>query len=177
MQKQLFSIALFLFLLSCSRNEKDFDSFEYSFGGFRSTKFSIKFTESDTLFLREHWNVVERHGITYPKDKTNYIAILSQEQRNQLSELLKKINFKNLKSEYYEAYNDGSAYQIIFKKDNLSKTVFVHSHNTPKELDSLSNWIWKTKMNLKLIKTNREFVFKSIDAIFPTPPPPPPLKK
>lgn len=176
MKRLIFIILILILLISCSKEEKDFDSFEYSYGGTFSTLFSIKFTENDTVFIREHWNVSERYGKKFPKAKTNYFAILTKEQRNQLSELLKKIDFKKIKSEYYEDYLDGSAYQIIIKKDTLNKTVFVHSHKVPKELDSLSNWIYIIKENLKLTKTNKKFDFKSIDAIFPPPPPPPPIR-
>lgn len=177
MKRQLFIIAVLTLLISCSKNEKDFDSLEYTFSGTFSTLFLIKFTENDTVFLREHWNVSERYGKKFPKAKTNYFAILTKEQRNQLSELIKKIDFKKIKSEYYENYCDGSAYQIIIKKDSFKKTVFVHSHKVPKELDSLSHWIYVTKENLKLIETNKEIDFKNIYKIFPTPPPPPPIKK
>jgi hypothetical protein len=177
MKRKLFFILLLTLLISCSKNEKDFDSLEYTYKGTFSTLFLIKFTESDTIFLREHWNVSERYGKKFPKAKTNYFAILTKEQRNQLSELLEKIDFTKIKAEYYQDYCDGSAYQIIIKKDNFKKTVFVHSHKVPKELDSLSNWIYVTKENLKLIETKKEIDFKSIERIFPPTPKPPPIKK
>jgi hypothetical protein len=177
MKKQIFNIFILTLFISCSKKEKDFDSFEYSYGGTFSTLFSIKFTENDTIFLREHWNVSERYGKKFPKAKTTYYAILTKEQRNQLSELLKKIDFKKIKTEYYEDYCDGSSYQIIIKKDTLKKTVFVHSHSVPKELDTLSHWIYITKENSNLIETNKKFEFKSVDGIMPPPPPPPPIKK
>jgi hypothetical protein len=172
MKRKLFFILLLTLLISCSKNEKDFDSFEYSYGGTFSTLFSIKFTENDTIFLREHWNAKERSdGKKFPKEKTNYFAILTKEQRNQLSELLKKIDFKKLKSEYHQDYVDGTAYQIIIKKDNFKKAVFVHSNKVPKELDSLSHWIYITKENLKLIETSKNFDFESVNGILPPPPP------
>lgn len=177
MKRQIFIISILTLLISCSKKEKDFDSLEYTFRGTFSTVFLIKFTESDTVFLREHWNVSEKYGKKFPKAKTNYFAILTKVQRNQLRELVKKIDFKKIKSEYYEDYNDGSAYQIIIKKDNFKKTIFVHSHKVPKELDSLSQWIYITKENLKLIESDKAFDFKNIDRVFPPPPPPPPIKK
>ena len=177
MKKRLFIIALLTILVSCSKREKDFDSFEYSYGGTFSTVYSIKFTENDTIFLREHWNASEIFDSKkIPKEKTNYFAILTKQQRNQLSELLSKIDFRKIKSEYFEDYSDGSAYEIIIKKDTFKKTVFVHSHNAPKELDSLSRWIYITKGNLKLIETDKKLNFESIKGIMP-PPPPPPIKR
>ena len=175
MKKQIFNILILTILFSCSKKDKDFDSFEYSYSGTFSTVFSIKFTENDSVFLREHWNASERYGgPKFPKAKTNYFAIITKEQRNQLSELLNRIDFKKINSEYFEDYSDGSAYQIIIAKNNVKKTVLVHSHSVPKELDSLSKWIYKTKQNLKLIEINKEFDFESIHGILP--PPPPPIK-
>ncbi|MNX54780.1 hypothetical protein D3C86_855230 [compost metagenome] len=175
MKRQLLIITLFVLLNSCSKKEKDFDSFEYSYSGTFSTVFSIKFTENDTIFLREHWNAGERSdNIKFPKAEKNYFAILTKEQRNQLGDLLKKIDLKKINSHYFENYADGDAYQLIIKKDTMKKTVFVHSYNVPKELDTLSNWIYKTKENLKLIETNRKLYFRSLKELLP---PPPPLPK
>lgn len=174
MKNQLFVIIILSVLISCSKKEKDFDTFEYSYGGTFSTLFSIKFTKNDTIFYREHWNNYEStDSIRIPKAQTNYFAILTREQRNQLSELLNRINFKKIDSEYFEDYSDGSSYQLIIKKDNLRKTVFVHSHKVPKDLDSLSNWISTIKRKLQLIETNKKFNFKSINRILPPPPPTP----
>lgn len=178
MKKEIFIISILVLLISCSRKEKDFDSFEYSYSGTFSTLFSIKFTENDTIFLREHWNASERSdNKKFPKAQTNYFAILTKKQKNQLSELLKKIDFKNINPEYSEDYSDGSSYQLIIEKGSSKKTVFVHSHKVPKELDSLSNWIYITKENLKLTETKKELTFKSINRILPPIPPPPPIKK
>jgi hypothetical protein len=80
MKRQLFIMFILTLLISCAKKEKDFDSFEYSFGGTFSTLFSIKFTENDTIYLREHWNVSERYGKKFPKAKTNYYAILTKDR-------------------------------------------------------------------------------------------------
>lgn len=57
---------------ACSEKEKDFDSLEYSFYGTFSTFFSIKFTQSDTIFLKEHWNSGRNGYISFPKADRNY---------------------------------------------------------------------------------------------------------
>lgn len=177
MKQKIFIICISIFLISCSEKEKDFDSFEYSYGGTFSTLFSIKFTEFDTVYMREHWNSGRYQNGTFPKVKTNYFALLNTQQRNELSSLLKKINFKKIDFEYFQNYCDGSAFQLIIRKGNFEKKVFVHSHKIPKELDSLSRWINNTKRNLKLIEINTVLEFKSIEGILPPPPPPPPVKK
>ena len=132
MKRQLLIIFILILLISCTKKEKDFDSLEYTYSGTFSTLFLIKFTENDTVFLREHWNVSERYGKKFPKAKTNYYAILTRAQRNQLSDLIKKIDFKKIKSEYYEEYFDGRAYQIIIKKGDFKKKFLFIAIKSPK---------------------------------------------
>lgn len=172
MKQKIFIICISIFFISCSEKEKDFDSFEYSFAGTFSTVYSTKFTDSDTVFMREHWNSGRYENGKFPKERTNYFALLNIQQRNELSELLQKINFKKVDSEYFENYSDGSAFQLVIKKGNFEKKIFVHSHKIPKELDSLSSWINYTKRKLKLTETNREFEFKSVEGLLPPPLPP-----
>ena len=173
MKIQFYIIFILLVSVSCSKKEKDFDSFEYSYGGTFSTVFSIQFTNNDTLYLREHWNAGERSdGKKFPKEQTNYFALLTKNQRSELSDLINRIDFGKIKSEYFQDYEDGSAYQLIIEKEDLKKTIFVHSNSVPKELDSLANWIYNTKENLELKETNKEFDFQSINGILSPAPPP-----
>ncbi|WP_449403979.1 DUF6438 domain-containing protein [Flavobacterium croceum] len=108
----------------------------------------------------------------YPKAETNYFAIINDSQRKELTELIKKIDFRKIDSEYYENYLDGSAFQIIIRQGKFEKKVFVHSRKIPKELKSLSDWIIKIKQNLKLTRTDKNLQFKSKNGILPPPPPP-----
>jgi hypothetical protein len=171
------TLTLFLMvLISCSKKEKDFDSFEYSFAGTFTTVFSLKFTDSDTIFLREEWNIGRNEDCKLPKPKTNYFAILTEQQKREFISLLKNVDFTKINSEYFQDYLDGSAYNIIIRKDGFEKKVFVHSYKIPKELDTLSSWINITKQNLKLTKTNKQLKFESAFGMLP-PPPPPPVKE
>ena len=89
MKSNLFVLFIVLLFFSCTKQAKDFDSFEYSFAGTFTSVFTIKFTDNDTIFLREHWN---RESIenNYPKAKTNYFAILSSKQKSELHKIIKK---------------------------------------------------------------------------------------
>lgn len=178
MKRQLFIILFLTLLLSCSEKERDFDSLEYSYGDTFSTVYSIKFTENDTVYLREHWNGVEMLGTPkIPKEKTNYFAVLSEGQRNQLTELVRTIDFNEINSEYYQDYEDGSSYQIIIKKDSFKKTVFVHSDSVPQKLERLSKWINEIKNTLKLIETSSQLEYESMNGFMSPPPPPPPMRR
>ena len=173
MKLRIIIILSLTLLISCTKKESCFDSIEYSFGGTFSTVFSLKFTDNDSVFLREHWN---NGNIVYPKAGINYFAIINESEKNELTSLIKKIDFRKIDSEYYENYLDGNTFQIIIRKGKFEKKVLVHSHKIPKELKSLSDWINNTKQNLKLTKTNKNLSFKSAFGILP-PPPPPPIEK
>jgi hypothetical protein len=172
MKLKLIIIVVFITIISCKRKEEVFDVLEYSYAGTFSTVFSLKFTESDTIYLREHWNKEWEENIKYPKAKTNYFAIITEQQKNELRNLVEKIDFKKIETEYYENYSDGSSFEIIIKKGKFEKKVNVHSYKIPSELDTLANWINETKDNLKLTKTNKKLIFKSANGVLPPPPPP-----
>ncbi len=165
-------ILIFTFFLSCNKN--NYDEFEFSYGNIFETDFSIKFTQNDSIYLRENWSLNDiNDDIPYPKSKTNYIAILTRKQKEKLNTFLNKIDFKKLDTAYFERYEDGEHYMLYFKKNDFEKTIYVHSHHSPKELDSLANWIVDVKRNLKLKKTNKVLEFKS--KFYSIPPPPPPI--
>jgi len=170
-------ITIFIFIsllfLGCSKKEKEFDSLEYSYGGTFSELYSLKFTESDTVYVYQEW--IGRHinnSISLLKEKTQYYGIINPEEKLKLYNYIEKINLFKYKSEYYEHYLDGSCYAIAIKKDNKSKTIFAHSHETPKEIDSIAGWINKIKKNLILKETKKHLNYKTSESVFPPPPPP-----
>jgi hypothetical protein len=175
--KNLFIIIILnLLFLSCTKKEKVFDSFDYSFAGTFSEVYSIKFTQSDTVYVRYHWigrNFDDTTSV--PKENTTYYGILNSEEKSNLFDYIQQVNLFKYKSEYFENYSDGSSYGINIKKDSKSKTVFVHSHKTPKEIDSISHWIGRIKTNLKLKEIQKNVNFESSKGLLP-PPPPPPIK-
>lgn len=85
--------------------------------------------------------------------------------------LIKKVNFSKINAEYFENYSDGSAFNIIIKQGDFEKKILVHSYKIPKELDSLSNWIYFTKSKLKLTKITKKLNFESVKVLLPPPPP------
>ncbi|MDW8850158.1 hypothetical protein SD960_08660 [Flavobacterium sp. MMLR14_040] len=171
------AIFLSLSLLSCNEKNKAFDSFDYSFSGTFSELYSIKFTESDTVFVRQYW--IRRRfndSISKPQNNTNYYALINQKEKLKLFDYIAKINLFKYKSEYYKDYCDGSEYAINIEKDFKSKIIFVHSYEAPKKLDSLSLWINNIKQSLLLKETKKELFFGSAEVTMPPiPPPPPPL--
>lgn len=176
--KQSIIIFTSLLLFSCSKKEKTFDSLEYSYGGTFSELYSLKFTDNDTVYIYQEWIAKDfDDSISEPKRKTQYYGIINPEEKLKLYNYIDKVNLFKYKSEYYENYLDGSCYAIAIKKDNKSKTIFAHSHETPKEIDSIAGWINKIKKNLILKETKKHLIYKTSESVFPPPPPPPPIQK
>ena len=173
------SIIIFisLFFLSCTEKKKVFDSFDYTFSGSFSEDYSVKLTQSDTVYIVYHWiGRSFNDSNSRPKENTNYYGVLNSEERIKLFNYIEKVNLFKYKSEYFENYFDGSCYGINIKKDSKSKTVFIHSHKAPKEIDSISIWINNIKQKLTLKGTKKELFYESAKVTLPPlPPPPPPL--
>lgn len=165
-------IMLFGFF-SCEIKEKQksFDEFDFTFTDIFSTHFSIKFTEGDTVFIREHWSV---EGKGMPISMTNYISVLKHSDRLKLDFLIKEANFQTLDTNYYEEYSDGFESKFYIKNDGTSKLISLHSYNAPKKLDSLNNWIVELKRGLKLNRIKDKLQFNSL--FLPPEPPPPPYR-
>ena len=174
-------IILIVSFLSCSKKENSdnkFKYFEFSYNDTFGSCFSIKATPNDSIYIREHWNAYDIWDSTHiPKEKTNYIAVISKTDRKQLMKLITQTQLKKYDSIYDENFADGMTYIFYINKDSIQKSIYIHSYknNVPKELDSLGKWIYNWKKKAKLIQTDKKLTFKSSKYILP-PPPPPPIK-
>lgn len=179
MKKIALLITITAILFGCKKEEAPakFKYFDFSYNNTFETCFSVKFTPNDSVYIREHWNGNNAFdSANIPRIKTNYIALISKEDKKALIELISKTQLKKYKSEYYQDYSDGEYYIFYIDKDSIKKSIAIHSHKNdiPKDLDSLANWIYTWKKKVKLIETNKKLDFFSSKYILP--PPPPPLK-
>lgn len=166
-------------LFSCAEKNEEKNSlkyFEFSFDNTFETCFTLIYKPNDSIYIQEHWSYNDLNdSVKFPKSKTNYSAKISFEGEKKLIKLVSELNLKNLESKYFEKYSDGITYSIFVEKDSTTKLINVHSHNVPKEIDSLENWIYKFKKNLVLYKTEKKLNSKTENYVLPPPPPPPPL--
>lgn len=179
MMKRVLLITTALIFFACKKEETSpkFKYFDFSFSNTFETSFSVKFTPNDSVYLREHWNSrTVFDSTTIPKTQTNYIALITKEDKKTLIDLISKTQLKKYDSTYYENYSDGRFYTFYIDKDSIKKSIAIHSYkdDVPKELDSLAKWIYIWKKNIKLIKTNKNLTFFSSKYVLP--PPPPPIK-
>ena len=89
-------------------------SFDFSYDDVFSTCFSIKFTEGDTVFVRQHFTDSDT-----PPINTNYYAVLSKRDRNALDSMMNRTNYLQFDSLYYQSYEDGTHYQFCFETDSI----------------------------------------------------------
>ena len=182
MQSKTNKIIVILFLLaliSCNRKREEANPikyFEFSYDDTFGSSFTLVYKPKDSLYIRQHWSACEIFdSLKIPKGKTNYSAKINVGDEQNLISLISKLKLKKLKNEYFEDYSDGRTYAILIDKDSITKLIKVHSHNAPKELDSLAGWIYKLKVKLKLTKTEKKLKLKSAKYVLPPPPPPPPF--
>ena len=177
--KFFFLVATFsLKLISCENskpvNKKMmFNQFDFSYNDFFSTCFSIKFTQGDTVFIRQHWASAFSDSL---KSNKNYRAILSDPERERLDSFLIKMKFATYDTSYYESYQDGHYYEFFINKDTLKKTIFVHSDSIPNELKDFGYWIVATKKKLRLVEIDTTLEFGSLKYFLPPSVPPPTIK-
>lgn len=177
--KLFFIIAAFSLALTSCDNPKSagkkimFHQFDFSYNDFFSTCFSIKFTQGDTVFIRQHWASAFFDTL---KSNKNYRAILSNPERARLDSFLTKMVFVSYDSSYYEYYEDGHYYEFFINKDTFQKTIFVHSDSIPNELKDFGYWIVATKKKLRFIEIDTTLDFGSLKYFLPPSVPPPTIK-
>lgn len=177
--KFLFFLSLIsLLILSCD-NQKHFDrqrsfkSLDFSYNDVFSTCFSIKFTQSDTVFIKQHFASIFSDT---SKSNTTYFSLLSNSDRTKLDSFLKKIDLPHFDTLYYQPYQDGIDYQFYFANDTIKKNIRVHSDSVPLPLESFRIWIVTIKKKLLLHQIDTTIDFGSIKDFLP-PIAPDPLKK
>lgn len=138
--------------------QKSFNDFDFSYNDVFSTCFSIKFTQGDTVFIRQHF---APYFSDTPKSKTTYYTLLTKTEKATLDSFIKQFKFSDFDTLYYQPYEDGIDYQYYFENDTIQKIIRVHSDSTPFQLIDLKNWIVNTKKTLHLHQIDSIIDFKS----------------
>ena len=78
-----------LFLFSCTKKENTIDLLDYSFSGTFSQVYSLKINQTDTVYIHQEWMGYRlKNGISDPKDKTNYYAILNKKEKEKVAKTI-----------------------------------------------------------------------------------------
>jgi hypothetical protein len=153
--------------------QQTFKSFDFSYNNVFSTCFSIKFTQSDSVFIKQHF--APAFSCT-AKSGQSYFAILSDIDRHRLDSFIFKTNFAGFDTSYYQDFQDGEDYQFFVDKDSTQKIIYVHSDSIPNVLKSFGHWIVNLKKNLKLFTIDTVVNFGSVRHFLPLSAPTPTIK-
>ena len=157
-------ISLTLAKCDNSKKQESFHSFDFSYNDVFTTCFSIKFSNSDTAYIRQHFT---RDISDNPKSNTTYFALLSKPDRNTLDSFINNLDFSKFYASYHENYQDGVDYEFYISKDSLEKIVYRHLTDSPDDLDKFGLWLANLKSNLKLYKLDTIINFQSTKFFLP----------
>jgi hypothetical protein len=152
---------------------QSFQSFDFSYNDVFSTCFSIKFTQSDTVFIKQHFAPAFSDT---PKSGQSYYAILTDKEKQRLDSFISKINFSKLDTSYFEPYQDGVEYQFYIDKDTTKKLIYVHSDSIPTNVKAFVSWLVILKKKMKLHPVDTTFSFESVRHFIPPKVPEPKMK-
>jgi len=107
--------AFSLTLTSCDNSKPAervtmFKQFDFSYKDFFSTCFSIKFTQGDTVFIRQHWASAFADSL---KSNKNYRGILSDPEREKLDSFLTKMKFATYDTSYINWIKAGTIIKFL----------------------------------------------------------------
>lgn len=140
-------IKLFLIVISiygCTNNHNDIDEFKYSYCNFFDTSFSFKISNQDTILVKQNY-----HG-----NDIDFRTIISPSDKEQINQWLIKYNFEKYDTSYVEYFEDGESHNFYLKNKNYSKSIHIHSENTPMDLKTLSKkmLVFKRKLATKALR-------------------------
>jgi hypothetical protein len=166
----LYILFIFLLFFSCNKSGKseDFQTFktlDFSYDDVFNTCFSIKFSQSDTIIIRQHFTSSVSSDTLI--NNQNYYALLTAKDREKLDSFIVNIDFYRLDTSYFENYEDGQTYQFYIEKDALQKTIYVHSHSIATNVKEFANWIVSFKKGLKLYSSDKTSEFGSLRHFLP----------
>lgn len=170
---------LFLLLIKCTHVKKprqieSFQSFDFTYNDVFSTCFSIKFSQSDTILIRQHFASFFSDSL---KSNTSYYALLSDAAKITLDSFMNALPLSSYETKYYQEYQDGIDYQFYIEKDTIKKLIRVHSNSIPSSLISFKDWIVEMKQELLLQELDSTIYFESEKFVVPPPIPLLPTEK
>lgn len=123
-------------LSACSTNNQKtklttFDTFVFSYRQLY-TDYSIKFTNSDTIFLQKR----------FPRPKALFYSIIQNNDVLKLDSFLTTSSFKKYDTLYVQNnLEDGSSYKFVLTKNMTTNWIFIYGKEGPKTLYEFGNWL------------------------------------
>lgn len=151
----------FIFLLGCDKKQKEDIQLDFTHIENFDEAFSLRFTGTDTVLIRQYWTANNLSGTS-----KNYIAILDDSQKDQISELIKGVKILELDTIYPKSSVPDGSFMGMFLQNNLQQALFYPNHrHESKEVRRLIEYISDTKKMLELISADHQTDFKSAPKI------------
>ena len=153
--------------MGCASSElptfSSFKELDFSYNNEWSSCFSIKFTQSDTVYIRQHFASIRYMSQdSAVKNNASYIGILTDDQRSQLDSFIRSIDLHRYDTSYFqEGLEDGTEYKFYIKNDSLAKSIYIYGDSCPIELAKLAEWLAETRKTLQLVATDTAIIFNS----------------
>ena len=163
-----FTFCICIGMIGCSNDQRvkhrHFDSLVFTYNDVFTTCFSIKFTQTDTAYISQHF--ASRFSDSL-QSNTTYYTVLSHDDWMALDSFRIAIDFSSFDTSYYESYEDGIDYLFYVQSKVLNKRVRIHSHNGPSELVRFKDWIVTKKESWFLHQCDTLISFQGAEFILP----------
>jgi len=151
---------------SCSGEKRYFPSFtefDFSYNDTWSSSFSIMFTATDSVYVKQHfWYGAHRESDSDLKEGGTYIGALNEQERLVLDSFITNINFNQYDTSYFnDRLKDGISYEFYLHTDSIKKTIRLYGDSAPAALLSLGRWIADIKDRLTLFPIDSNIIFNS----------------
>jgi hypothetical protein len=166
-KKEFLKFEVFIYFLSigligCSNDERvkqnHFDSLEFTYNDVFTTCFSVKFTRTDTAYIRQHFASFFSDSL---QSNTTYYTVLSHDDWMALDSLIVVTDFSRFDTSYFESYEDGIDYLFYVQDKASSKRVRIHSEMGPPEIVRFKDWIVSRKESWLLHQSDTLVDFES----------------
>jgi hypothetical protein len=155
-----FALIVIIVLSGCQSPKKDTD-FTFFKWNIRETYY-LKFNSSDTLYYIG----------TYPFEEQTSFTILSDEEKNEIENILDTITFPKNDTFENNSIEDGETYAFVLKNKKQSENLKIHGHSGPNQFWLFGKSLEEIKCRHKFTKINREFDLSEVSKMYQVPPPP-----
>lgn len=168
--RQILLIATAITLASCENSKltnttnKILYNFDFSYDSGWGISYSLKFTNSDTIFLGNG-----------RRAKKYFLGYINSQQRQKLDSFIIAFSKQKWDTAYIEKnIVDQSSYQFYLATDTSLTKVFNYGDTAPRELQLFCSWLVGLKDSVKFQPIDTTIKFSAIDNFYP--PIPPPIK-
>ena len=162
----LFNHRLYPFIIllfpSCANPKEQFQEhqvIDYSYNNVlgQGTAFSVKITDSDTLYLYQHFS----QGDWLP-DSTTYYAVMGKEDKLELNRLIDILRETKLDTAaLYDYTADSDAMDICLTKENIDREFYATGDNIGVMYRNFNHWLENFQKDTKFVPIDTLIHFKS----------------